>query len=79
MTKKPDISKMSFEEALKELETIVRTLESGDTALEDAITHYTRGARLKQHCEQKLQDATLKVEQILVNADGEITTQPFEA
>lgn len=69
---------LSFEEALKELETIVRRLEEGKTSLEEAITAYERGAVLRTFCEQKLKDARLRVEQIMVGTDGILTTKPTE-
>jgi len=67
---------LSFEEAMKELETIVCRLEEGKTSLEEAITAYERGAVLRTFCEQKLKDARLRVEQIMVGTDGALTTQP---
>jgi exodeoxyribonuclease VII small subunit len=66
----PDLSALSFEQALAELEKIVAQLERGDVALEDSIRAYERGAALKAHCEAKLKDAQLKVEQIVLTADG---------
>ncbi len=71
-----DIAKMSFEQALAELEGIVRKLESGDAKLEDAITHYERGAALKAHCEAKLRDAKAKIEKITIGADGTAKAEP---
>lgn len=65
-----DLSAMSFEQALAELEKIVAQLERGDVALEDSIRMYERGAALKAHCESKLKDAQLKVEQIVLGPDG---------
>lgn len=65
-----DLSAMSFEQALAELEKIVAQLERGDVALEDSIRMYERGAALKTHCESKLKDAQLKVEQIVLGPDG---------
>lgn len=65
-----DFAAMSFETALAELEKIVAALERGDVALEDSIRLYERGASLKAHCEAKLKDAQLKVEQIVLSADG---------
>ena len=50
------IKDLSFEDALTELEGIVRKLESGDAPLEESITLYQRGAKLKAHCEGKLKD-----------------------
>lgn len=79
MAETKPIDAMSFEEGLRELETIVRKLESGDAPLEDAINDYTRGNALRQHCEKKLQDARLKVEKIMKKEDGSVTTEPFEA
>lgn len=74
----PDISALSFEEALAELETIVRQLEGGQGRLDEAIDAYSRGALLKRHCEAKLAEAQAKVERIVVGSDGQISTQPAE-
>lgn len=71
-----DISKMSFEGALEELEGIVRALEGGKGKLEEAITAYERGAQLKAHCEKKLKEAQVKVEKISLGAGGEVVTEP---
>ena len=68
----PDIAKMSFEDALAELQTLVKSLEKGDSKLDDAIAAYQRGVDLKRHCEAKLRDAQLKVEKIVINAEGTI-------
>ncbi len=70
------VAKMSFEEALGELETIVRKLEQGDVELEQSIQIYERGAALKKHCEARLKSAELKVEQIVQGADGAVATEP---
>ena len=71
-----EITKMSFEDALSELEDIVRTLEGGNGKLEEAITAYERGAQLKAHCEKKLKEAQAKVEKISLSAGGEAVTEP---
>ncbi len=73
-----NVKEMSFEQALKELETIVRSLESGQTDLEKSITDYTRGAQLRDHCMQKLNEAKLKVEKITKAADGTLATADFD-
>ncbi len=73
-----DIAKMSFEDALSELETIVAKLERGDAPLEESITIYQRGAALKAHCEGKLKDAQLKVEKIVLDATGNAGVAPFD-
>ncbi len=72
----PDIASMSFEVALAELEQIVRRLEAGQVKLDEAILSYERGALLKQHCERKLGEAQLRVERIVIGADGAIATEP---
>lgn len=72
------IESMSFEESLRELEAIVRRLEEGKVNLEDAMNAYERGTGLKAHCEKKLKDARLRVEQIVVGADGSVTRQPSD-
>ncbi len=70
-----DIEKMSFEQALRELETIVRQLEGGEVELEKSIEIYERGAKLKSHCEARLKAAELKIEQIVQGPDGKPTTE----
>jgi exodeoxyribonuclease VII small subunit len=73
---------ISFEQALKELESIVRKLESGSADLEASINDYVRGTQLKEYCQKKLADARLRVESILKTQDGPeqvISTQPFDA
>ena len=70
------VKDMSFEEALAELETIVRQLEQGDVELEQSIAIYERGAELKKHCEGRLKSAELKVEQIVQGGDGAAKTEP---
>ena len=67
----PDVAGLSFEDALRELERIVAQLESGQAPLEESIDLYARGAQLKAHCEAKLESARLRVEKIVVGAQGE--------
>lgn len=74
--KPPAVEKMSFEDALKELEEIVAKLERGDVDLEESISIYERGAELKKHCETRLKSAELKVKQIVQGADGSVKTEP---
>jgi len=66
----PDIAKMSFEEALAELESLVKRLEDGRAKLEDAIGFYERGAMLKRACEAKLREAQARIEQISLSESG---------
>jgi len=70
-----EIETMSFEDALAELEQIVRRLEAGQVKLDEAIRCYERGARLKRHCEGKLEEAQQRVDRIVVGADGGITAR----
>ena len=70
-TEATDIAKLSFEEALAELEKIVSGLESGQAPLEQSIAMYERGSQLKAHCESRLEAARLRVEKIVVGQGGE--------
>ncbi|EJF78268.1 exodeoxyribonuclease VII small subunit [Bartonella birtlesii] len=69
-TNKGDITTLSFEEALKQLEVIVENLERGDVPLEQSIDIYERGESLKQHCEKLLKVAEAKVEKIQLSREG---------
>ncbi len=71
------LEKLSFEEALAELEGIVRDLESGKAPLEKSIQAYERGISLKTHCEGKLREARAKIEKITVGKDGTLKTSPL--
>lgn len=73
-----DVARMSFEEALAELEQIVRRLEAGQVKLDEAIECYERGAQLKRHCEHKLNEAQQRVDRIVVSADGTLTAEPIK-
>jgi exodeoxyribonuclease VII small subunit len=73
-----DIKDMTFERALKELETIVGRLERGDVELEESIAIYERGEALKDHCDRLLKQAEAKVEKLTLNPSGVPTgTEPF--
>ncbi len=74
-----DIEGLSFEEAMRKLEAVVRDLESGNVELEKSIALYEEGARLKAHCERKLKEAEEKVAKITLGPDGAPTgTAPVE-
>ncbi|MEC9066727.1 MAG: exodeoxyribonuclease VII small subunit [Pseudomonadota bacterium] len=76
----PDIASMTFEDALKALEDIVRKLEGGEAALDESIALYERGERLRQHCQARLDAAQARIEKIVQGADGEARgTAPFDA
>jgi len=66
-----DIAKLSFEDALEQLEDIVRELEEGAGELDVSIKAYERGAHLKRHCEAKLKEARQRVEQVVLGPGGE--------
>jgi exodeoxyribonuclease VII small subunit len=77
--KHPDIKDMSFEKALKELESIVGRLERGDVELEESITIYERGEALKEHCDRLLRVAEARVEKLTFNQAGEPAgREPFK-
>jgi exodeoxyribonuclease VII small subunit len=78
MSEPAEIASMSFEQALAELEQIVARLESGQAPLEDSIRMYERGAALKAHCETRLEAARLRVEKIVMGANGQPTAEPAE-
>ncbi len=74
-----DVSGLSFERALAELEAIVQKLESGNVPLEESISLYARGEALKARCDALLKDAEAKVEKITHGADGKATgTVPLD-
>lgn len=77
MTMPKDIEKLSFEDALAELEKIVRQLETGTADLKTSIDSYERGMALKSFCESKLKEAQTRIEKITLAADGTATTEAF--
>ena len=70
MTK--SIEKMSFEEALAELEEIVNKIDTGQESLADAVSSFERGVALKNQCEKMLKEAKLKIEKITITAENKI-------
>lgn len=77
-TVSPEIAALSFEDALAELEQIVRRLEAGQGKLDEAIHSYERGAQLKQHCEKKLSEAQARIDKIVRSPDGSLATEPLK-
>ena len=73
-----DVSALSFEQALTELERIVGQLESGQAPLEQSLDLYERGALLKRHCETKLEAARLRVERIVMGPNGPERAEPAD-
>ena len=80
MSDDPNISDLSFEDALKRLEAIVHRLESGEASLDESITLYAEGDQLRGQCEKRLQDAQARIEKISLGPDGSPRgTQTFDA
>ena len=65
-----DVKKLSFEQAIGELETIVKRLEEGKVPLEESVAIYERGEVLKARCEELLKQAEARVEKITLDASG---------
>ena len=75
-----DVNEMSFEDALRELETVVGQLERGEVPLDKSIELYERGAALKKRCEAKLKEAEEKVAKLTLDGDGQpVGTAPLDA
>jgi exodeoxyribonuclease VII small subunit len=78
VVKHADIKSMTFERALKELESIVERLEKGAVELEESISIYERGEALREHCDRLLKQAEAKVERLTLGSNGTPTgTEPF--
>ena len=76
----PAIATMSFEEALRALEDVVRRLEGGEVPLDESIGLYERGEALRRHCQARLDAAQARIDKIVAGADGKASaTVPFDA
>jgi exodeoxyribonuclease VII small subunit len=74
-----DLSNLSFEDALKRLETIVQRLESGDASLDESIELYSEGDKLRAQCEARLKSAQEKIDRIVLGSDGSpVGIAPFD-
>ena len=76
-----NLEKITFEEAMKELEKLVDNLDKGDVSLDDAIAAYDRGSQLKDYCQNKLHEAKMKVETIQSTDNIDTTSEkssPFK-
>jgi len=79
MSDDPAISAMTFEDALRALEEVVRRLESGEVPLDESIDLYERGEALRKHCQARLDAAQARIEKIVAGPDGRPAgTQPFD-
>ena len=75
-----EVKKISFEEALAELESIVQKLESGQVKLEDAVNAYEKGVQMQKVCEEKLKEAQMKVEKLILDKEGKpVGREPLDA
>ena len=74
------LTEMSFEQALKALEDVVRQLETGEVPLEQSIDLYERGEKLRAHCQARLDAAQARIEKIVAGPDGKASgAEPFDA
>ena len=74
----PDIAAMTFEEALRALEDIVRKLEGGEVPLDQSISLYERGDELRKACQARLDAAQVRIEKIVAGPGGAVSTTPFD-
>lgn len=74
-----EIDQLSFEQALSQLEEIVQQLERGDVPLDQSITLYERGEKLRAACQKRLDSAQARIERIVASGDGQASgTTPFD-
>ena len=74
-----ELEKLTFEEAMKELEKLVDSLDKGDVSLDDAIAAYDRGSQLKDYCQKKLHEAKMKVETIQLSDNVETVPEKLSS
>ena len=70
-TNASDVTRLTFERAIEELESIVKRLEEGKVPLEESVAIYERGEALKRRCEELLRQAEARVEKITTDASGQ--------
>jgi len=73
-----DIEKMTFEQALSKLESIVKELEDEKIPLEDSIRKFETGVKLSSHCLAKLNEAEKKIEELTKNDDGNLSVKDLK-
>ena len=78
MAKKEE-NPMTFEAALKRLETLVEAMESGETDLDTMIASFEEGQKLVKFCTSKLNEVEKKIEKIVKDVNGGVTVEPLEA
>ncbi len=72
------MKELTYEESMKELEQVVRELESGELTLEDSISKFENGMKLSKHCTELLENAEKKISLLLENSDGSYTEEILE-
>ncbi|WP_343612193.1 exodeoxyribonuclease VII small subunit [Novosphingobium sp.] len=72
------IAQLNFEEALRALESVVRQLESGEVPLDESISLYEKGEKLRAACQARLDAATARIERIVAKDDGAVATRPLD-
>jgi exodeoxyribonuclease VII small subunit len=78
-TNASDVTRLTFERAIEELESIVKRLEDGKVPLEESVAIYERGEALKRRCEELLRQAEARVDKITTDASGQIVgTEPLD-
>ena len=74
----PHTADMSFEESLRELDTVVSALEAGQISLEESLQLLQRGLSLADACDATLSKAEATLEQLVATSGGELVTQRIE-
>ena len=78
MSMQKEINSLSFEDAMTELEAVIRQLETGKIPLDEAVSTYEYGVKLKEFCEKRLAKAKMKIDKLMLDKNGVITgTEPF--
>ena len=70
---------LTFEEAFERLEQAVEAMDGGELSLDEAMAHFEEGMKLARYCERLLDDADLRVQQLLADSVGNLTLAPFES
>ncbi len=76
--KQDDFTALSFEEAFERLEQAVEAMDGGDLSLDEAMAHFEEGMKLARYCERLLDDAELRVQQLIADSAGSLTLASFE-
>lgn len=72
------MKELTYEESMKELEQVVRELESGELTLDDSITKFEKGMKLSKHCTELLENAEKKITVLLEGSDGSYAEEKLE-